>query len=236
MVFKRYSKRKTFRRKRAARSIQGAWRKKRATNMKFGFTKTLNYKGIHYVKDKAQNSIQLIPNPGTNTFTGVFQFNLANLTNASAFGALWDSFKITGVKITWFPVAQVPTPLTATSASPQGSMQLFYKTDFTDTTPWPNYNSALGEDPKVTAFGDYKKSYYFKPRPRTVVQEDPSTLPVALVGAQTQRNDQLWLSTRTARDVKHLGLKYGVHNVPQGTAPAEMNVMATYYLAFKDRA
>lgn len=223
--------------------------KKRYTKKKFSLTKTLNYKGVVFFRDKAQQTVSLTANTGTtNTYTSAFVFSLSNLSNMTAYTALFRSYMITGVKITWFPVAQVPTPETASGTGPsnaQGSMQLFYKPDYQDVTPWPSYTASLQQDPKVVPFNDYKRKCFFRPRPRSMVWEDQNatmaTVPQVvsnIKGAQTSRKDQQWLSTRNGDQIQHWGLKWGIHNIPNvpvGGTPADCEIVATYYIAFKDR-
>lgn len=242
MVFKRKYTRPTYGRRtkaRAAKTIQGAFRKKRATRMKFGATKSLNYRGIHYFKDKTTDEVVLRANAGTSTWTGFTEFTISSLSNLSNYVNLFDSYQIKGVKVKFFPVSQVPTPLTSTGANPQGSMQLCLKPEYNDDVPWPSYSASLQTDPKVHAFGDYPKSIYLNPRPRVGVVEDPGQ-PIAnanWVTAQSQKRDQMWLSTADNL-TRHYGLKSCVHNVPVAPAPgqeARMVVVTTYYLAFKDQ-
>ena len=242
MPYRRRFKRR-FKRKRAARTIQGAWRKKRATKMKFGSTKSLNYRGVHFFKDKTEDTVRLTPLLGTNTTTGFFSFSISTLSNLSNFVNLFDSYQIKGVKVKFYPVSKVPGPAIAAGGAggipSQGSLQLVLKPDYNDNTVWNTYQQSLQTDPKVYAFGDHPRSLYMHPRPRIGVVEDPGQ-PIAnsnWVTAQTKRNGQMWLST-AENLTQHWGLKFAVHNVPNvpaGGTPAQMYVVTTYYLAFKDQ-
>lgn len=217
--------------------------KKRQTKMKFGMTKSLNYRGVHFFKDKTEDMVRLTPIVGTNTTTGFLSFAISTLSNLSNFVNLFDSYQIRGVKVKFYPVSQVPGPAIAAGGAGgipnQGSLQLVLKPEYNDNVVWPTYQASLQTDPKVYAFGDYARSIYIHPRPRVGVVEDPGA-PISnanWVTAQTKKTGQMWLSTADNL-TQHWGLKFAVHNVPNvpaGGTPATMYVVTTYYLAFKDQ-
>lgn len=207
--------------------------KRQYTRRKFGMTKSLNYKGVVFWKEKYQIEIPMVVQAGTNTFCGYQSFKLGDLNNVANFQRMWDYYKITGVKVTVFPMnASVPV-VNASGLSQYVTPQLAMKVDYDAGAVWQTWQQALESSARVWQLtGDRTRKLYIKPRINQLAQETPTT-PGANVVNFSSSKVQNWVDTRFD-DVEYHGIQIAVHNPPNSsTDEADLQVLFTYYIAFK---
>lgn len=224
-------KTKTYSRKYNKKSRTKKWKTSK-------YNKSVN--GVTYRKKKQWGAS---PSVGSNYYYNSSSaysdtFALSDLTgDLPHFQALYDQYKITGIKATFFP--QVVVNETATGAGASDRMvvpTLVYAVDYDDDdTSFDSDSLLLRNDAKVRLFNK-PVSVYFKPKPLMSVNTAEDGSQSANVASLGSKQSQ-WLSCADAKNVgitvPHFGLKHIVSNggaVPQGTT---YQVLFTYYLAFR---
>lgn len=148
-------------------------------------------------------------------FTGVgFNFSLTDLPNYTELTALYDFYKITGVRFRAIPYEQ--TEGTSTSAVTNArNAPIFYAVDRSDSTAPTNSGDIL-------QYNDHKISNFFRGFDIYISN------PCYADATSSQRND--WVAT-SSPNVDWYGLKVGI---PGTGVSANLYVVMTYYVSFKD--
>lgn len=222
MVYRRNYKRKRYSRK----------RKKYSSGKKFGMTKNLNYKGVVFWKEKLAGTFAVAPNTGDTAWTTTIATRLTDLANASVFSSLFDYYKITGVKFTFFPLCSAVPITQASGVTSYWTPQIAYTTDFDGGADWTGWAQAMESNARVRAFtGDKTRSIYYRPKLNTKAYESPSS--PADVTTIMPGNRQPWVDMRFPATEYH-GLKLAINNPPSTpTDAADLQYVITYYIAFK---
>lgn len=219
------------------RTAQSAFRAKRAKNIKFGMTKSLNYKGVYFHKEKCTKTIPMTLGAGTQTSCILLNFKLSDLNNSAVFSSLWDYYMITGVKITAYPMnASVPVVNAAGALGSQYfTTQIAMKQDLDGGVPWANWAQALEANAKVRQFtGDYPISTYVKPKLTYRAAEQPGVAPQNVITIPTG-NRQNWVDIRYD-DAEYNGLQLAIHHPPNSpTDTADLQLVFSFYVAFKGK-
>lgn len=236
MPFKRkFSQRKFSRRTRYRGGAAKAYARKKYAATKFAMTKRMNYKGVYFHKEKCTTIVPMTLGAGTNTSCTKLVFKLSNLNNAASFGALWDYYMITGVKVTAYPMnAAVPVVNAAGALGSQyNTPQIAMKVDLDGGATWANWAQALEANAKVRQFtGDYPVSTFVRPKLTYRAAESPGTAPQNVITVPTGRR-QNWVDMRYL-DTEYNGLQLAIHNPPNSpTDVADLQLVFTYYVSFK---
>lgn len=157
------------------------------------------------------------------------EFKLSDLPNSAEFTALFDAYRIRGVKLEFVPVYnshEINEGPAATPFDRLGLPLMTYARDYDDATSPANENTLLQYAANHRINLTNKKSIYIRnPRVATTVYQS------GLTAAYSEAKKNVWIDCANP-DVPHYGLKYFV--------PTEnlskilyVRVYATYYLEFK---
>jgi len=163
--------------------------------------------------------------------SNAYQFTLDSLPNYTEFTALYDLYKINGIKLSFVPSASEYINSTTSSVTAQNGFQRFNTVlDFDDTSVPVSENELLQYASLKTTPGWATHSRYFKPRVNTVVE--------GIVGATlgSASTAPKWISTLNP-EVEHLGIKVFVPPPIAGSsigAAITYTVYATYYITCRN--
>jgi len=207
-----YRRRKAYRKKRGAK-----------TGVKTGFLKV--------IQKVLSQSIELPSGPSPTGIVEKLKFEIADIPQFSTYSALFDQYRLTGVKVTL-----LPTTNTNDTANVGGSFIWSIDLDgdttittFDDilqcsnshTSPW---SSTGGMTP-------YKKMFV---RPRTrdaLVRDICNNVPVL---STALGNSKQWIDLGDRGRTEHFGLNVGWYfGNAQLNAPQELNMITTYYIQFR---
>lgn len=173
--------------------------------------------GVHYFKRTLYASGAIAGSSITDVF-GATGFQLSSLPNYTEFTALFDMYKITGVKVTYMPRAN-----SAEAGTNQGLVKFFSVIDYDDTTAPTAINDLLQYESLKVSNSSRDHTRFLKPKiARAIYQSGVSTA----YGASTG-----WIDCDNA-SVPHYGLKYALQQLPSGNQSFDVKI--TYYLAFKN--
>lgn len=163
-----------------------------------------------------------MPNTYQNQFACVHRLN--QLEVPSDFTALFDRYKITGVKAT-FMFQQSDANMTGLAVLPT----ILYCTDYDDDVP-PTYSQMRQKQnikQKVLQAGK-PFSIFYRPKLSGTVTADYANVAGGIVGAKG------WVDTAIA-NADYYGLKFAINNMYSSTTNnSQIELKFTYYLAMKD--
>lgn len=186
--------------------------------------------GVHYFKRRvlianivASTSALGVPSPAA----GALTFNLASLPSASEFTALFDQYKITGVKLDFIPLGDtinLPlTSMTGTTGALSPGGPLILATDYDDaSTPGSSAQLLEYQASKVIPI-PRRHRMYIKPRIAVEINNGITTG----YGARTGWVDSSYSS------VAHYGVKYWMNAPSVSSASYTYQVWGTYYISCK---
>lgn len=149
------------------------------------------------------------------TSLGAISFNLNALTNPTEFTSLYDSYKISGVKILFMPRITEATGVVGSN----GFGTFMYVPDYDDaTTPVNQLEILERQSAKLRQAANRPWKIYLKPAAGV-------NIPTGF--AQAPRS--LWIDTSSPA-TPYYGLKYAWNNITTGST---IDVYYTYYLKFK---
>lgn len=228
--------RRTRHRPRYGRGRKFIKRRRPHTARKFNITKSLNYKGVVYWKEKVAQVFAIGAATGQTAWTTTLAAKLSDIPNAPQFRSLFDMYKIIGLSYKFFPVcAAIPADITHGTTS-YWTPQLALKIDYDGGADWGTtgdvWNQALEANSKVRSFtGDRPQSIYLKPKMLQKGYENSSSPADVIVIDPTRR--QPWVDMRFP-DTEYHGLKVAVNNPPGSlTDNSDMQCVITYYFAFR---
>lgn len=174
-----------------------------------------------------------------NTFnyaSGSFDFRISDVFNISEFGALFDQYKLSGVKLTFFLLNGTQFNLTANNACTQCEIAVINDYDDTQSFNITNggWNSLLETGrAKVKRFPNVKNntmSLFIRPRLMTAVLDSSGTTTGRMLVSG-------WVDGATALDARYLGIKFMMRCPPSDNSTLEYTIgcKATYYIKFKNR-
>lgn len=197
-------------------------------------------KKVHWFKEVAQIANGISANAGSNG-TGVMTFKLDDLNNQANFAALFDLYKITGVKIKIVPRFNVSDPTTVANANTQaGTLPMLYIAENRDPyVPAPiNVADILNDDGvKVIRLTRPINLWLKSPKPLISGGNGVESIPMQF---GTGRAFQPWLTTggngQTVSQiaVPHYGFRWLLNN-GVGNFTVVCDVYATYYFAMKEQ-
>ncbi len=233
MPFRGYRRYAHGRRRRAAAFIQRKWRgyrarrgKRRArTSVKTGFLKV--------IQKTLSQSITLPAGPAPTGIVQKLKWEIADIPQFATYSALFDQYKLTGVKTTI-----LPTTNTNDTANVGGSFIWSIDLDgdttittFDDilqcsnshTSPW---SSTGGMTP-------YKK-IFVRPRTRDALVRDIDPATNVPVISTALGDPKQWIDLGDRGMTEHFGLNIGwFFGNAQLNNPQELNVITTYYIQFR---
>lgn len=226
---------------------------------KFAVAKSLGYKGFHCFKETTNGTINMGPISQTEpynfklndikvnnlslspTAAAAWRFNINQVTQWTYYRALFQQFRITGVKIKFFPAITNTMDADISASDIQDRLfqgenvpSLIYKMDPNDNINWTAWSECMQCDPKVKTT-KHMTSIYFKPKLRTAdyqtsnVQNDSVNTKTAKwcnfdkVVGQTDAPVQ-------APAYTYSGLDMGSYN---NTSRMNLNFLITYYFQCK---
>jgi len=150
---------------------------------KFGIAKSLGYAGFHCFKEKSIGTLSISPETGTtNNFklddlrinnlgltNNQWMFNINQVKQWEQYQALFQQFRITGVKIKIYPGitqsmdGQTTDGGNVTTYSGRSIPNLVYKFDPNDNIAWSNFVECMTSDPKIVQT-NRPLSLYMKPK------------------------------------------------------------------------
>lgn len=172
---------------------------------------------IHYFKRTAYYSGFVTGSTVIDTL-GSLIFQLQNVPNSGEFTALFDQYKINGVKVVFMPRAN-----SSEVGTNQGLIKFFSAIDYDDNTAPTSINDLLQyENMKCTNTSkDHKR--YLRPK---IAREIYNSVTTTAYGPTSG-----WIDCTNAA-VPHYGIKYALQQLPSGAQ--SMDIKVTYYLAFKN--
>lgn len=171
---------------------------------------------VHYFKRTAYYSGFISGSTLVDTY-GALQFALSQVPNNGEFTALFDQYKINGVRVRLSPRAN-----SAEIGTNQGLIKMFTAIDYNDITAPTAINDLLQYENCKATSSNREHVRYLKPKVEKAVYQ--SAL-VTGYGAGTA-----WIDTANP-SVPHYGLKFALQQLPAGNQSYDVQV--TYYLAFK---
>lgn len=176
---------------------------------------------VHMFK-RAQFASSVITVTGGVDAYAAASFELQNIPSASEFTALYDQYKITGIKYQLMPRGN--TAEVGSSAVQGNQCRIFSVLDYDDSVaPTSIAQLTQYQNLKVTN-STQTHTRYFKPR----FNLDILSGSVGLTGNAPTTG---WIDVTNA-DVKHRGLKLAIQAPPAGTYVYDL--LVTYYLMFKN--
>lgn len=185
-----------------------------------GLMKRSKRQPVQYFK-RSKFTVGAISVPvATTTLAGV-AFTLADLPDFTDFTALYDQYKITGIKIAWLPRGN------SSDVQTQGAISRFFSVIDRDDDATPSGIDQLTqyESCKMTSSTQIH-SRYFRPSIRTEV-------PTAIGGTGYTISGPKWIDV-TNTNVKHYGLKIAAQGPLTGTGSIYYDAQLTMYVAFKN--
>lgn len=191
---------------------------------------------VHYFKEHAQLASLSIP--GGTTQSGVISYKLTDLNNDSSFIALFDLYKLVGVKLRLVGLTSVSEATFTNSSGQVGGLPMLYIAPNRDPfVPAPtNIADVLNDDGcRIIRFDRPYKTYLKSPKP-LITDSDGSRVPIQL---GTKSSQQFWLTTGgnsqsiDQSSVPHFGHRWVMTN--NATADLVVQVYATYYFAMKEQ-
>lgn len=148
-------------------------------------------------------------------------FTLADLPDYGDFTALYDQYKILGIKVKWLPRGN------SSDIQAQNSISRFFSVIDRDDDATPTSIDQLTqyESCKMTPTTGVH-SRYFKPSIRREI-------PNAIGGTAHEVTGPQWIDVTNA-NVKHYGIKLAVQGPLSGTGSIYFDAQVTMYLAFKN--
>lgn len=203
-----------YRRKYKARKAQ--MRRKRAQRGRIGKFR----QPVQYFK-RSKYNVGAITVPVATTVLSGASFTLGDLPDVTDFTALYDQYKILGIKVEWLPRGN------NSDIQAQNSISRFFSVIDRDDDNGPASIDQLTqyESCKMTNTTQTHKRY-FRPSIRVEV-------PLASGGTGFAIKGPTWIDT-TNTNVKHYGLKVGVQGALSGTGSIFFDAQLTMYLAFRN--
>lgn len=194
----------------------------------------MNYKGVVFWKEKVQRTYPMATNIGTTTWTDLFKFKLSDLANSGNFQNMWDYYRITGIKATFYPMSNAVPVDSAAGLQAYLNAQIACKVDLDGGAPWASWANALEANARVRQFtGNYPVHCYVKAPKLNYRAAESTSQPTQNVITFPSGHKQNWVDMRYD-DAEYHGMQVAVHNPPNtATANSELQVVFTYYLAFK---
>lgn len=179
---------------------------------------------VHFYK-RAQYTLNSIAiTPGAAAFGRSDNFKLSQITSSNEFTQLYDQYQIKAVKVQFIPRFTEAAIFGSTTTAQIGN--IWSCIDYDDATPPANVSTVLQyQNVKRTQMNKIHTRYL-----RPMVATEVFATGIASAYAP-KRN--IWLDCTNA-DVEHYGLKMWVDGIPASSPPIVFDVVATYYLAFKN--
>lgn len=183
---------------------------------------------VQYFKRSVYLSGNIVSSVTSDVFTNQF-FALSNVPNNSEFTALYDQYRINGVKVTVIPrgnTAEITASSGASTVYQGQSTGVFSVIDYDDTTPLANINEACQYQNMKMTRATQQHTRYLVPRFNLQGITNQGT------GATgSMMNTRGWIDC-TQINVPHFGLKWAFQqNVNYNLS---YDVKIDYYLAFKN--
>lgn len=255
--------------RRISRGVYGARSRRRYTRkrrfrgttkrQRFTVAKTLGYKGFHCFKEVTNGTINIGPLSPTQpynfkandikvnglslapTTSARWAFNINQVTQWQTYKALFQEFRVTGVKIKFFPgiTQSMDADISASDIQDrvfQGENvpSLVYKMDPNDNINWSQWSECMQSDPKIRQV-NRPFSIYFRPKmgianyQTSNIQNDP-----VVTNAVKWCN---WDKVEVQSDAPvnppaytYAGLDMGCYNT---TSRMTLNFVITYYFQCK---
>lgn len=157
---------------------------------------------VHWFKRRGQ-ATTIIGNGVANSQYYGFNFTLSSVINASEFSALFDQYRITGLKLNFYMVRNLGNAAVVNGIRPR----MYIVTDY-DTSTSPASFDELREysNCRVHQFDEAKPfSYFLRPK---ILAEVYRTA----VSTGTAPRRPPWVST-THLDLQHFGVRLGIENI-----------------------
>lgn len=199
---------------------------------------TLARRGVvHWFKEQCQLA-SLTGASATPASAGWIKFKLNDLTNAPSFKALFDLYKLTGVKIKIVPRFSTSDAIGTNSGGQMGNLPVLYIAPNRDAfTPAPtSIGDILNDDGcKVIRLTRPVNMYIKSPKP-VILDDNNNVLPFQF---GTRAAFQPWLTTGgnsqtiDQSGLDHYGFRWVINN--QAGADCVLDVYATYYFTMKEQ-
>lgn len=255
------------------KKIRRAWgyrkygRKRAFKEKRYGIVKQLNYNGFHCFKEKTFKELSFLTSgdgtamlSSTTGTTGWSQkvptWKLDDLTDIANYRGLFDEYRLTGVKLKFFPqwdnaatdvaivhdtVGQETLPSggagntfdSETTGNNQSSNIpiFFYNKDRNEASNPSTLANMMEKDPKMVRWNKPISVYITNPTVLNPVVKDPNLAP-SLTNQVRKPMRSPWLSLATGTPVEHLGLECGICSADVNTR-YQCNVLVTYYFQCK---
>lgn len=192
---------------------------------------------VHYFKEHCQLTSLSIP---VGSFaSGVITFKLTDLLNSGSFTALFDLYKLTGVKLRLITTANVSDSSVPNTSGQVGTLPMFYIAPNRDPyVPAPtSVGDILNDDGcRIIRLERPYKTYLKSPKPLILDSTGAANLPLQL---GTKSSQQFWLTTGgnsqtiNQSNIEHFGFRWaGINQAPNALV---VQVYATYYFAMKEQ-
>jgi len=218
------------RRRFAARRIQGAYKRHRYRSRGKTGVKTGHLKVIQKVLSQ---SISL-PNTAQPTgFVQKLKFEIADIPQFNTYSALFDQYRLTGVKVTL-----LPTTNTNDTANVGGTF--IWSIDLDGDTSITTFDDILQcsnshTSPWSTAGGmtPYKKMFV-RPRTRDALVRDIDPVTNVPVLSTALGDSHQWIDLGDRGTTEHFGINIGWYfGNAQLVNAQELNMITTYYISFR---
>lgn len=206
-------------------------KKKGATRMKFGATKSLNYRGVAFRKETLITGLRFSYLSGTGTSDGQYVHSAfvtaAGPTNWANIKQLYGQYQLRGFKIKMFP----PSTNTEVSSSTAGSIYeppvIYWKKDTVDNVDWASIDEAAQAQAKSRQF-TRPIEFYVQCKPEISLNTTGDVkIPVD--------SRKTWIPTESDT-VKHRGMKFllaDMNTAAYGTGTMTVRAQVTYYYGLK---
>lgn len=184
-----------------------------------------NYDGqVFRTKRSTATTVTILDSP----FQGYgYSWSFAGVTGYSEFQAVFDSYRITGVEMSWFPEAN--SAQVAVGSATAVLPLMYIAPDYNDATAPATADVLLEHEDLMMKRVDEKWRIFVKPRAQIAMYSGG-----VFTGYMESKVPQ-WIST-SSPSVLHYGLKWATRSAEPGTGSAIMRgtMIAKYYLEFKN--
>lgn len=220
---------------------------------RYSVVKSLNYNGFHCFKEKMMTTLALTCDAsgdcaattelGTGWSDDVYQFQLNTLGDVTHYQALFEQYRITGVKLKIFPNANVATTdgtttgtdgtgNVATAYAPTPIPKFWWNYDFNETTNPATIEKLMEKNVKTTTFDRPITIYIKNPTILSTTTLDPSE-DISTTNMIRRTVKSPWLNlTDEGIACGHLGVEFGLFGA-QPTARYTPRMVVSYYFQCK---
>lgn len=196
-------------------------------------------KSVHWFKEMCQIT-SIVGTAATPASSGIMTFKLNDLQNAGSFKALFDLYKITGVKLKLVPRFSTSDAIGTNAGGSMGNLPVLYIAPNRDPfVPAPTSIGDILNDDGCKVIRLTKPVNLYLKSPKAVLLDTSEQQNILPFQFGTAKAFQPWLTTGgnsqivDQSNIQHYGYRWVINN--QAGADCVLDVYATYYFTCKEQ-